>query len=104
MLAVLMTALAIFAVRTSAQTATLQDSRPYACDTGSDTATITTVSHVLLDVQSATELDVDEIKEDGINTRVATIWIVCICVVCFAAVVVFVVVMAKRNRGEKEGD
>lgn len=104
MLAVLMTALSIFAVSTSAQTAPVQNDRPYTCDIGADAAIITTVSHALLDVQSATEFDADEIKEDGINTRVATVWIVCICVLCFAAVIAFVVVMAKRNRGEKESD
>lgn len=99
-LTVLITALSIFVVSTSARTAPLQDSQPYTSDTGADAAIITTASHALLDVQQGTEFDADEIKEDGINTRVATVWIVCICAVCFAAIVVFAVVMAKRNRGE----
>ena len=102
MLTVLITALAVFAVSTSALTTTaLQDSHSHTGEIGSGAAIITNASQPLLDVQSATEFDADEIKEDGINTRVATVWIVCICAVCFAAVVAFAVAMAKRNRGEK---
>ena len=105
--AVLMMALAVFSVNTSAYvidgscrevdsrncriTAKVSDSEAISSRTGDS----------LLDVQSATEFDADEIKEDGINTRVATVWIVCICAVCVAAVAAFVVVMAKKNRGEK---
>ena len=99
-LAVLMTALAVFAVSTAARTtAVYPDSQLN--DSRSDTAIVTTTSKILLDVQPTTDFDADEIKEDGINTRVATVWIVCICVVCFAAVVVFAVVLARRNQGEK---
>ena len=101
-LTVLITALAVFAVGTSAQTTTaLQNSHPHTDDVGAGASIITNASQTLLDVQSATEFDADEIKEDGINTRVATVWIVCICAVCFIAVVVFAAIMAKRNRGEK---
>ena len=55
----------------------------------------------LLDAQPATEIDADEIKEDGINTRVATVWIVCISVVFFIAIMILAVILAKKNQGEK---
>lgn len=52
----------------------------------------------LLDVQTATEYDADEIKEDGINTRVATIWIVCISAVVFLSIMACVIYLARKNR------
>lgn len=105
--AVLMTALAVFAIHASAY-----EVKSPVGEIGSPTGALTAkVSHSeaitshtgsrLLDVQSVTEYDADEIKEDGINTRVATIWIVCISAVFFVAIMIFVVRLAKKNQGEK---
>lgn len=97
MLTVMITALMIFAISAGAQTTVLlqgvQTNTRGCC---SDAAIITT--NTLSEMQPVTEFDADEIKEDGINTRVATVWIVCICVVCFVAIVVFAVALAKRNQ------
>lgn len=105
--AVLMTALTVFTLNTSAyvtdgsyRTFDSRDNRITA--KVSDSEAISSRTGVrLLDVQSATEFDADEIKEDGINTRVATIWIVCISAVCFIAIMIFAVKLAKRNQGEQ---
>lgn len=42
-----------------------------------------------------------EIVEDNINTNVATIWIVSGCALVFISVIVIVVILAKKNKGEK---
>lgn len=106
---VLMTALAAFAVNTSAHAtdSSLPDymigSRHEMIEakvTDSEVISLRT-SHQLLDAQPANEFDADEIEEDGINTRVATVWIICISAVCIAAIIAFAVVMAKRNQGQK---
>ena len=45
--------------------------------------------------------DDGEVKEDGINTHAATIWIVSISAVVAIAVVVVIVILAKRNKKQK---
>lgn len=52
----------------------------------------------ILDAQPATEFDTDEIKEDGINTRVATVWIVSISAVIFVGIIICVIHLKKKNK------
>ena len=105
--AVLMTALAVFAVNTSAAVtdSSLIDvsSRGNAITAKlSDNEAISSpIGDRLLDVQPSTEIDVDEIKEDGINTRVATVWIVSISAVLFISIMILTVKLAKKNQGHK---
>lgn len=54
-----------------------------------------------VDAAKGTEYDADEIEEDGINTRVATVWIIGISVVITAAVLCCVILLAKRNKNQK---
>ena len=105
--AVLMTALAVFAVNTNAavtDNSMFEDgSRDNAITAmvGDSEAISSPIGDRLLDVQPQTEIDADEIKEDGINTRVATIWIVSISAVCFIAIMILTVKLAKKNQGHK---
>ena len=108
---VLMTALAVFAVNTSAavtdssmiDSSMIDSSRGNAVTAmvGDSEAISSPIGGRLLDVQPSTEIDADEIKEDGINTRVATIWIVSISAVCFIAIMILTVKLAKKNQGHK---
>lgn len=109
LVAVLITALAVFSVNSSAHAtdSSLRDHISYSCGT-LNVCTVTNGGGIsfrdgleLLDAQTATEYDADEIKEDGINTRVATIWIICIGTAFFVAVMIFVIVLAKKNTGQK---
>ena len=104
--AVLMTALAVFAVNTSAavtDSSMIDSSHGNAVTAivGDSEAISSPIGDRLLDVQPSTEIDADEIKEDGINTRVATIWIVSISAVCFIAIMILTVKLAKKNQGHK---
>lgn len=45
--------------------------------------------------------DDGEVAEDGINTRVATVWIIAGCSAVFIAVITIVVILAKRNKEKK---
>ena len=105
--AVLMTALTVFAVNTSAAVTDSSmievSSRANAVTAmvGDSEAISSPIGDRLLDVQPSTEIDADEIKEDGINTRVATIWIVSISAVCFIAIMILTVKLAKKNQGHK---
>ena len=105
--AVLMTALAVFAVNTNSavtDNSMFEDgSRGNAVTAmvGDSEAIYLPIGGRLLDVQPSTEIDADEIKEDGINTRVATIWIVSISAVCFIAIMILTVKLAKKNQGHK---
>lgn len=102
-----MTVLAVFAVNTSAAVADSSlievSSRGNAitAQVGDSEAISSPIGDGLLDVQPQTEVDVDEIKEDGINTRVATIWIVSISVVLFIAIMILTVKLARKNQGHK---
>ena len=105
--AVLMTALTVFAVNTSAA---VTDSSMIEVSSRADAVTAmvgdseaisSPIGDRLLDVQPSTEIDADEIKEDGINTRVATIWIVSISAVLFIAIMILTVKLAKKNQGHK---
>ena len=105
--AVLMTALTVFAVNTSAA---VTDSSMIEVSSRANAVTAmvsdreaisSPIGDRLLDVQPSTEIDADEIKEDGINTRVATIWIVSISAVCFIAIMILTVKLAKKNQGHK---
>lgn len=49
---------------------------------------------------TAARTDDGEIAEDGINTNAATVWIICGCSVVFIAVIVIVIILAKRNKGK----
>ena len=103
---VLMTALAVFAVNTNAavtDSSMIDSSRGNAITAmvGDSEAISSPIGDRLLDVQPSTEIDADEIKEDGINTRVATIWIVSISAVCFIAIMILTVKLAKKNQGHK---
>ena len=53
------------------------------------------------DKELSTEIDKDEIAEDGINTRVASVWIVCISVFLGAAILIGVIFLAKKNKRQK---
>ena len=105
--AVLMTALTVFAVNTSAAVTDSSlievSSRGNAITAivGDREAISSPIGGSLLEVQPATEIDADEIKEDGINTRVATVWIVSISAVCFIAIMILTVKLAKKNQGHK---
>lgn len=102
-----MTMLAVFAVNTSAAVTDSSmievSSRANAVTAmvGDSEAISSLIRDRLLDVQPPTEIDADEIKEDGINTRVATIWIVSISAVCFIAIMILTVKLAKKNQGHK---
>lgn len=105
--AVLMTALTVFAVNTSAAVTDSSmievSSRANAVTAmvGDSEAISSPIGDRLLDVQPSTEIDADEIKEDGINTRVATIWIVSISAVLFIAIMILTVKLARKNQGHK---
>ncbi|MBK6088214.1 hypothetical protein [Ruminococcus difficilis] len=105
--AVLMTALAVFAVNTSAAVTdssligVSSRSNAITAKVGDSEAVSSTIVDRLLDVQPPTEYDADEIKEDGINTRVATVWIVSISAICFIAIMILTVKLAKKNQGHK---
>lgn len=43
-------------------------------------------------------LEDGEVVEDGINTYVATIWIISISAVCFIAIMIGCIILAKRNQ------
>lgn len=45
-----------------------------------------------------TEPDADEIKEDGINTRIASIWIIGISAVFLVGILIVIILLAKKNR------
>ena len=105
--AMLMTAMAVFAVNASA---TVTDSslmgvnshdNAITAKVGDSEAISSSIVERLLDVQTPTEIDADEIKEDGINTRVATVWIVSISAVCFIVIMILTVKLAKKNQGHK---
>lgn len=105
--AVLMTALAVFAVNTSAAVTdsslmgVSSHDNAITAKVGDSESVSSSIGDRLLDVQPPTEIDADEIKEDGINTRVATIWIVSISVVLFIAIMILTVKLAKKNQGHK---
>ena len=42
-----------------------------------------------------------EVVDDGINTNAATIWIICISAVMIVAIIIFAVILAKRNRNKQ---
>lgn len=104
--AVLMTALAVFAVNTNAAVTDsslieISSRNEITANVGDSDTISSLIGDRLLDVQPQTEIDADEIKEDGINTRVATIWIVSISVVLFIAIMILTVKLAKKNQGHK---
>ena len=43
-----------------------------------------------------------EIAEDGININVATVWIIAVCALHILALTVITIILAKKNKGEKE--
>lgn len=105
-IAVLFAALAIFSISGTAQTTGdyVKNDRMYfdisvsiSSGIGSDLA-ISQNEHAKPHVLEATEVDADDVIEDGINTRVATIWIVCISAVCFTAILIGVFILAKKNK------
>lgn len=103
----LITALMLFSVSSSAKMIDISvKENTYSCDVvsvyqneRSDTAVLQKADTV---AAPATEVDPDEIKEDGINLRVATIWIVSISVVVFAAILAVVIYLAKKNKDPKQ--
>lgn len=68
---------------------------------GTDTASLRRWNERLDAVVPAETVDADEVEEDGINTRIASVWIICVSAVFIAGILTFVILLAKKNKTPK---
>lgn len=110
LMAALIAALAIFTITCGAQTTdkAKYGSGVYAADTAKTNVYIDSdqpywhSDKEVLDVAAADKtVDDGEVEEDGINTKVASVWIIGISAVFIAAILISVILLAKRNKEQK---